>query len=177
MVGGPGADDPRGMAPTLTFVFDPYCARSVAAAPTVLALWARHRGRLRFEAVHTGAVSARLGFGPDSERSARAYCALRAAAPSLAIPIAAGLHATSGERLGRRVLTDIALGVGLDPARVLAELRHPERRERARAELERGRSLQLGPGPALLLEHDHVVSSVPLDEASQVLERSMNLTC
>jgi protein-disulfide isomerase-like protein with CxxC motif len=177
MVGGPGADDPRDMAPTLTFVFDPYCPRSVAAAPAVLELWRSHRGRVRFEAVHAGTASARLGFGPDSERSARAFCALRAAAPSLVIPIASELHAASGERLGRRVLTEIALRVGLDPARVFAELRHPDRRERARAELERGRTLRLGPGPALLLAHDHVVSSVPLDEAAHVLDRSMNLTC
>jgi protein-disulfide isomerase-like protein with CxxC motif len=177
MVGGPGADDPMGMALTLTFVFDPYCPRSAAAAPVVLELWRAHRGRLRFEAVHAGSSSARLGLGPDSERSARAFCALRAAAPSLAIPIASELHAASGERLGRRVLTEIALRVGLDPARVFTELRHPDRRERARAELERGRSLRLDPGPALLLEHQHVVTNVPFADAQRIIDSSMNLTC
>ena len=30
----------------------------------------------------------------------------------------------------------------------------------ARAELARGRTLQLGPGPALLFEHDGIVSSL-----------------
>ncbi len=105
--------------PTVTFVFDPYCARSAAAAPTVLELWRRHRGRIAFEAVHTGSATARFGLGPDSERSARAFCALRAAAPSLAVPIAVELH--RAERLGRAVLVDIALRVGLDPARVFDE--------------------------------------------------------
>jgi len=162
MVGGAGPVDPRGMAPTLTFVFDPHCARSAAAAPAVLELWRSYRGELRFEAVHAGDAVARLGFGPDSVRSAGAFCALRAAAPSLALPIAVELH--RGERLGRSLLVDIALRVGLDPARVFDELRRPGRRERARAELDRGRALQLGTGPTLLVERDHIVSSVPLDE-------------
>jgi len=162
MVGGPGTVDPRRMAPTLTFVFDPYCARSVAAAPSVLELWRSHRGRAAFEAVHAGTATARLGLGPDSERSARAFCALRAAAPSLALPIAVELH--RGERLGRSVLVDIALRVGLDPARVFDELRRPGRRERARVELERGRTLQLGSGPTLLFEQDRIVTSLPLEQ-------------
>jgi hypothetical protein len=146
----------------LTFVFDPYCPRSAAAAPAVLDLWRSLRSRVGFEAVHAGTTSARLGLGPDSERSARAFCALRAAAPSLAIPIAYELHAARGERLGRRVLTDVALRAGIDPARVLEELRHPARRERAHAELERGRALRLGDGPALLFAHEHIITSVPL---------------
>lgn len=162
MVGGPGTVDARGMAPTLTFVFDPYCAGSAAAAPAVLDLWRTHRGLAHFHAVHAGTAAARFGLGPDSERSARAFCALRAAAPSLAVPIAAELH--HSERLGRRVLVDVALRVGLDPARVFEELRRPGRGERARAELERGRALQLGAGPTLLLEHGHVVTSVPLTD-------------
>ena len=162
MVGGPGAVDARDMAPTLTFVFDPYCPRSAAAAPAVVALWRTHRSHARFEAVHAGNAAARLGFGPDSERSARAFCALRAAAPSLALPIAGEMH--RGERLGRRVLVDVALRVGVDPARVFDELRHPERRERARAELVRGASLRLGAGPTLLFEQDHIVTSIPLDD-------------
>lgn len=150
------------MAPTLTFVFDPYCARSAAAAPAVLELWRSHRGRVAFDAVHAGAAVARFGLGPDSERSARAFCALRAAAPAYAVPIAVELHRT--ERLGRGVLIDIAQRVGADPARVFEELRRPGLGERARAELDRGRVLQLGDGPALLFEHDRIVSSVPLDE-------------
>ncbi|MDA0180051.1 hypothetical protein OJ997_07070 [Solirubrobacter phytolaccae] len=150
------------MAPTLTFVFDPHHPRSAAAAPAVLELWRSHRARVRFEAAHAGTATARLGLGHDSERSARAFCALRAAAPSLALPIAVELH--RGERLGRRVLVDIALRVGLDPARVFDELRHPARRERALAELQRGRSLQLGDGPTLLFEHEHIVTRVPLED-------------
>jgi len=77
------------------------------------------------------------------------------------VPIAAELH--RGERLGRRVLVDVALRVGLDPARVFDELRRHDRGERARAELERARALQLGDGPTLLFEHDRIVTSVPLD--------------
>ncbi|RKQ84818.1 hypothetical protein C8N24_6448 [Solirubrobacter pauli] len=150
------------MAPTLTFVFDPYCARSAAAAPAVLELWRSHRDRVTFAAVHAGGAVARFGLGPDSERSARAFCALRAAAPRQAVPIAVELH--RAPRLGRGVLVDVALRVGADPARVFEELRRPGRGERARAELDRGRALQLGDGPALLFECDHVVSSVPLDE-------------
>lgn len=162
MVGGPGRVDPRGMAPTLTFVFDPYCARSAAAAPAVLELWRSHRDRVTFDAVHAGGAVARFGLGPDSERSARAFCALRGAAPTQAVPIAVELH--RAPRLGRSVLVDIALRVGADPARVFEELRRPGRGERARTELDRGRALQLGDGPALLFEQDRIVSSVPLDE-------------
>src|SRR5690349_15766973 len=140
---------------TLTFVFDPYSLESAATAPAVVDLWRTH-GTVRFETVHAGTATARLGLGPDSERSARAFSALRAAAPHLELPLMHELHqalAVRGERLGRRVLSEIANRLTFDPARVFEQLRHPERRERARAELERGRALQLGTGPALLFEH------------------------
>jgi predicted DsbA family dithiol-disulfide isomerase len=151
--------------PTLTFIFDPYSPESVAAAPAVVDLWRTHR-RVRFETVHAGASTARLGLGPDSERSARAFSALRAAAPHLELPLMLELHqalGARGERLGRRVLSEIALRLHLDPSAVFDQLRHPERRERARAELARGRALQIGTGPTLLYEHDHIVTRVPLD--------------
>ena len=147
---------------TLTFVFDPYCARSFAAAQSVRDLWRSHPG-LPIATVHTGRASSRLGLGPDSERSARAFSALRDAAPHLEVPLMYELHRASSDRLGRRVLTDIAQRLQIDPAQVFEQLRHPQRRERARTELERGRTLQLGDGPTLLFEHDHIVSSLPLD--------------
>jgi protein-disulfide isomerase-like protein with CxxC motif len=152
--------------PTLTFVFDPYCRESVAAAPAVLELWRTHRTQLHFETVHTGRSTARLGFGPDSERSARAFSALRAAAPQLELPLMHELHqalGTRGERLGRRVLSEIAQRLTIDPATVFDQLRHPDRRDHARAELDRGRALQLGTGPTLLYEHEHIITSIPLD--------------
>ena len=160
---GPTRPDPLA---TLTYVFDPYCARSAAAAAAVLTLWREHRSRARFETFHTGTASGHLGLGPDSERSARAFSALRDAAPDLELPLVHELHQALGvrrERLGRRVLTDLAHRVGLDPATVFDQLRHPQRRQRARAELARGRALQLGHGPTLLFEHDHILTSVPLD--------------
>jgi protein-disulfide isomerase-like protein with CxxC motif len=147
---------------TLTYVFDPYCPRSAAAAPAVLALWQAYREHARFATVHAGSTTSRLGLGPDSERSARAFCALRAAAPQLELPLMHELHQAlgiRGERLGRRVLTGIAERLGIDPATVFDGLR----REHARAELDRGRALQLGPGPSLLFEHDHIITSLPLD--------------
>jgi len=155
--------------PTLTFVFDPYSVESVLAAPAVVELWRAHHSRVRFETVHAGTLTARMGLGPDSERSARAFSALRAAAPQLELPLMHELHqalGARGERLGRRVLSEIAQRLSFDPARVFEQLRHPDRRERARAELERGRALQLGTGPALLFEHEHIVTSVPLDVRS-----------
>jgi len=151
---------------TLTFIFDPYSPDSVAAAPTVVELWRAHHTGLHFETVHAGHATARLGTGPDSERSARAFSALRAAAPQLELPLMHELHqalGARGERLGRRVLSEIAQRLTFDPAKVFEALRHPDRRERARAELERGRALQLGSGPALLFEHDHIVTSIPLN--------------
>jgi len=152
---------------TLTFVFDPYCPRSVVAAPAVLALWQEHRTRVRFEAVHAGTATARLGLGPDSERSARAFSALRAAAPHLEIPLVHEFHQVlRSERLGRRALTGIAQRVDVDPALVFEALRHPLRREHARKELERGNALRLSDGPAILYEHDHIFSSLPLEEPS-----------
>jgi hypothetical protein len=138
---------------TLTFVFDPYCARSAAVAPAVLELWREHRSDVRFTAAHAGAAVSRFGLGPDSERSARAFCALRAVAPQLEVPIAVALHQ---QRMSRRVLTELALRFGADPARVFAALDA----DAARAELARGRTLQLGPGPALLFEQDSIVSSL-----------------
>lgn len=151
--------------PTLTYVFDPYCARSVVAAPAVLTLWEAYRARVRFETVHAGAATGRLGLGPDSERSARAFSALRAAAPTLEVPLMHELHqalGVRGERLGRRVLTAIAQRLDIAPTAVFDALRHPERGDRARRELARGRSLQLGDGPTLLFTYAHVVTSVPL---------------
>ena len=149
---------------TLTFVFDPYSPRSLAAAPAVLALWHEHRAGVRFETVHAGTASAGLGLGPDSERSARAFSALRAAAPHLEIPIMHEFHlALRSERPGRRLLTGVAQRLDLDPATVFDALRHPRRREHARAELERGNALRLGDGPALLYEHDQIRSSLPLE--------------
>jgi predicted DsbA family dithiol-disulfide isomerase len=152
--------------PTLTFVFDPYSAPSALAAGAVLELWRTHHERARFEAVHAGTSSAHFGLGADSDRSARAFSALRAAGPHLELPLMHELHqalAVRGERLGRRMLTDIALRLGLDPATVFEQLRHPERRQRARAELQRGRALQLGGGATLLFEHENIVTSLPLD--------------
>jgi len=131
----------------------------------LLECWQTHGSRVRFQTVHAGTHSARLGLGPDSERSARAFSALRAAAPQLELPLMVELHqalAARGERLGRRVLTDIAQRVGVDAPAVFEQLRHPQGRERARAELERGRALQLGGGPTLLFTQGHVVTSVPL---------------
>jgi hypothetical protein len=151
---------------TLTYVFDPDDARGATATAAVLALWRTHAGQLRFEAVPTGAWTTRFGLGPDSERSARAFSALRAAAPGLELPLAHELHqalGVRGERLGRGVLTAIARRLGLDPALALDQLRRPGHRERARADLRRGRALQLGAEPTLLFEHEHVVSRVPLD--------------
>lgn len=145
--------------PTLTYVFDPYDPQSAAGAEVVLELWHTHRTRLRFETVHAGAHSAWLGLGPDSERSARVFCALRSAAPAQEVPIMHALHRARDERLGRRLVNELAQGAGIDPASVFAQLR----RDRARAELERGRALQLGQGPTLLFTQDHVVTSVPLD--------------
>ena len=66
--------------------------------------------------------------------------------------MAVALH---GRTMTRRALTELALRFGADPAHVLAALRH----EDARAELTRGRALQLGPGPALLFVRDNSVSS------------------
>jgi len=152
--------------PTLTYVFDPYCARSAATAPAVVELWRELRGSVRFETVHAGTAVARLGLGPDSERAARAFSALRDAAPHLEVPLMHELHealAIRRERLGRRVLLDVAHRVGMDPATAFDQLRHPQRGRRARAELERGRALQLGDGPTLLFEHDRILTSVPLD--------------
>jgi len=152
--------------PTLTYIFDPYCADSAAAAPAVVELWHAHRSGVTFATVHAGTATARLGLGPDSERSARAFSALRAAAPHLEMPLMHELHqalGVRGERLGRRVLSDIAHRVGLNPATVFEALRHPRRRERARAELERGRSMQLGNGPTLLFEHNKIITSIPLN--------------
>jgi len=151
---------------TLTYIFDPYCPRSAAAAPQVLELWREQRSTIAFEAVHAGMATARLGLGPDSERSARAFSALRDAAPHLQLPLMHELHEALGvrnERLGRRVLTEIARRLGVDPATAFDHLRHPQRRQRARAELERGRALQLGNGPTLLFERDRILTSVPLD--------------
>jgi hypothetical protein len=151
---------------TLTFVFDPYSPPSAVAAAAVLELWRSHRSCVCFQAVHAGTSSAHFGLGPDSDRSARAFSALRAAAPHLELPLVHELHqalAVRGERLGRRVLTDIARHLGLDAATVFEQLRHPQRRQRARAELQRGRALQLGSGPTLLFEHENIITSVPLD--------------
>ena len=161
---------------TLTYVFDPYCPRSAAAAPAVLGLWRAYRDRARFATVPAGTASAWLG--PDSERSARAFCALRAAAPRLELPLMHELHQALGvrrERLGRRVLVGVAQRVGLDPGYVLDALRQPGRREQARAELARGRALQLGDGPTLLFEHATIVSSVPLDAGAldQIIEGAL----
>jgi len=152
--------------PTLTYIFDPYCPDSAAAARAIVGLWHAHRSQVSFATVHTGTATARLGLGPDSERAARAFSALRAAAPHLELPLMHELHqalGVRGERLGRRVLTDIAHRVGLNPATVFEALRHPRRRELARAELERGRSLQLANGPTLLFEHDNIITNIPLN--------------
>ena len=138
---------------TLTFVFDPFCPRSAAVAPAVLDLWRERRAGVTFTAAHAGTAVSRFGLGPDSERSARAFCALRAVAPELEVPIAVALHQ---QTMSRRVLTELALRFGADPARVFAALDA----DAARAELARGRTLQLGPGPALLFEHDCIVSSL-----------------
>jgi len=146
---------------TLTFVFDPFCPRSAAVAPAVLDLWREHRFRLSFTAAHAGTASARFGLGPDAERSARAFCALRSVAPDLEIPFAVALHERT---LTRRTLTELALRFDADPVRVFAALDAGQ----ARAELARGRALQLGPGPALLSEQDHIVSSVLGDPRSDL---------
>jgi len=149
---------------TLTYVFDPYCPRSAAAAPAVLALWRSCRVQAGFETLHAGTASSWLG--PDSERSARAFSALRAAAPQLELPLMHELHqalGVRGERLGRRVLSGVAQRMGIESAHVFDALRAPGRREQARAELERGRALQLGDGPTLLLEHGNIITSLPLD--------------
>lgn len=138
---------------TLTFVFDPFCPHSAAVAPAVLELWHEHRHAVDFTAAHAGTAASRFGLGPDSKRSARAFCALRAVAPDLEIPIAAALH---GRTMTRRALTELARHFGADPARVFAALDPAA----ACAELARGRALQLGPGPALLFEQDHIVSSL-----------------
>jgi len=151
--------------PTLTYVFDPYCPRSVLASPVVLTLWESFRAQMRFRTVHAGTTAARLGVGPDSERSARAFSALRAAAPPLEVPLMHELHqalGVRGERLGRRTLIGIAHRLDIEPAAVFDALRHPQRREHARTELARGRSLQLDNGPALLFEHDHIITSMPV---------------
>jgi len=153
---------------TLTFVFDPYSPPSAVAATAVLDLWHTHRSRVGFRAVHAGTQSAHFGLGPDSDRSARAFSALRAAAPQLELPLVHELHqalAARGERLGRRVLTDIAYHLGLDAATVFEQLRHPQRRQLARAELQRGRALQLGNGPTLLFEHANIITSLPLNDS------------
>jgi len=46
---------------------------------------------------------------------------------------------------------------------VFDQLRHPHRRQKARAELARARELQLGRGPTLLFEHDRILTSLPLN--------------
>jgi hypothetical protein len=150
MVGVARRVDAYSMA-TVTFVFDPYCRRSAIVAPVVLDLWREHADDVTFRAVPTGFASSRSGFGPDSERSARAFCALRAFAPE--IPVALALH---GRTVTRRGLTELALALGAEPARVFATLDW----RAARAELARGRALQVGPGPALLFERDHIVSNL-----------------
>jgi protein-disulfide isomerase-like protein with CxxC motif len=157
---------------TLTYVFDPYCPRSAAAAPKVLELWRAHREHARFETVHAGTAAAWLG--PNSERSARAFSALRAAAPQLELPLMHELHqalAVRGERLGRRVLVGLAERVNIDPGLVFDALRQPDRGAQARAELERGRALQLGAGPTLLFEHANIITN--LDPLDPVLEGAL----
>jgi len=158
MVSRAGPTDARRMA-RLTFVFDPYSPRSAATASTLREL------DLDFEGVHAGAWSSRLGLGPDSERSARAFCALRTVADERLV--VHELHqalAIRDERLGRGVLTAIARRLGVDPALVFAQLRR--HRDSARLELARGRALQLGDGPALLFEQDNIVTSLPLEAAA-----------
>ena len=139
---------------TLTFVFDPFCPRSAAVAPAVLDLWRERRAGVTFTAAHAGTAVSRFGLGPDSERSARAFCALRAVVPQLELPIAVALHAAEPEPpRADRAGPAVRGGPG-------ARVRRARRRRRPRAELARGRTLQLGPGPALLFEHESIVSSL-----------------
>jgi hypothetical protein len=49
--------------PTLTYIFDPYCPNSAAAAPAIVGLWHAHRSRVTFATVHAGTATARLGLG------------------------------------------------------------------------------------------------------------------